>query len=168
MNLSPQEITWLYLWLEEHQKKMPGGRSRRPHYNATSWDLDDLFRAFRVDAVWSREIVWKAVSERAAAGAWPKMEPSHSFWLMQRWEMASRYCCAVLEKASKEDSSPIIAASPVDAQAAIKWLLLDLWDGRLVDLWIRENARDCVAVDWPESGEEPYLLEQYLKKRGMS
>jgi hypothetical protein len=98
MNLTHGEVAWLLLWLEDHQKKMPGGRSHHPHYDATSWDFDDLFRAFREDAVWTRETVWQAVSDRAKTGTWPKMKPTHSFWLRERWLMASRYCRAILEE----------------------------------------------------------------------
>ena len=166
MNLTPQEIAWSLLELEGFQKKMPGTRSRAPHYDASSWDLEDLFRAFREDAVWSRDIVWRAVCERASTGIWPKMETRYSFWLLQRWLMALRYCRAVLEKRSKSDPSAVVASRPTDAQAAIRWLWIDLWDTRLVDIWIRENASLCVGVDWPEDGGTQRELDRYLEKIG--
>jgi hypothetical protein len=171
MNLTPQEIAWLLLWLEDHQKKMPGARAHPPHYNATSWDIDDLFRAFREDAVWSRDILWQAVSVRAGTGVWPKIESRYAFWLRQRWTMAIRYCRAVLETRSHSDPTAVLASCPKDAQAAIRWLLLDEWDGRLVDIWIRENARDCVSCDWlddSEDGDEREReLERYFERRGI-
>ena len=167
MNMSAEEFAWLLLDLESVAKKMPGTRSQDPHYDASTWDLDDLFRAFRADAVWSRDIIWKAVSERATSGIWPKMETKHSFWLRQRWLMALRYCRAVLENRRHSDPTAVVANRPKDAEAALKWLWIDLWDTRLVDVWIRENARSCVAVDWPESGEGiEQELERYFRKIG--
>jgi hypothetical protein len=166
MNLTPQEMAWLLAVLEDIQKKMPGARSREPHYDASSWDFDDLFRAFREQAVWSRDIIWQAVAERISTGVWPKVEPKYSFWLRQRSLLALRYCRAVLEKSNGSDSKTVIASRPNDAQAALKWILLDLWDTRLVDMWIRENARACVSSDWPEEGVE-YELEKYFEKMGV-
>jgi hypothetical protein len=166
MNPTIQEIAWILLWLEDHQKKMPGGRSRPPHYDATSWDFDDLFRVFRREATGSPDRLWQAVTERASTGLWPKMKPTDSFWLRQRWAMAVRYCRAVLEKRSRSDPTAVLASRPTDAQAAIRWLLSDKWDERLADIWIRENARDCVSCDWPEDGRE-YELERYFQKLGI-
>jgi hypothetical protein len=80
--------------------------------------------------------------------------------------MALRYCRAVLEKRSRSDPSAVVASRPTDAQAAIKWLWIDLWDTRLVDIWIRENARVCVAVDWPEDDEAQRELDRYFDKIG--
>ena len=166
MNLTPQETAWLLVWLEDHQKKMPGARSYPPHYDATSWDIDDIFHVFRREAVFSHDRVWQAVSERASTGLWPKMKSEDAFWLRQRWAMATRYCRAVLEKHSRSANSTVLAKCPTDAQAAIKWLLLDEWDRRLVDIWIHENARDCIGCDWPEDGRE-HELEREFQKRGI-
>jgi hypothetical protein len=163
MNPTLEEIAWLYSWLKEHKEKMPGGRSSGPHYNASCWDLDDLFRAFREDAVGSRDRVWQAVLKRGQSGAWPKMKSSDAFWLRERWLMAERYCREVLEEGSNPVSQ-IPVSSPKDTQATIEWLLLDLWDDTLVDLWIRENARDYVYADHYKSEEAPEELERYLRK----
>jgi hypothetical protein len=123
------------------------------------------------DAVWSRDVLWKAVCERAENGIWPKIESRHAFWLRQRWELACRYCRAVLEKQTRSDPTAVLASRPTDAQAALKWLLIDQWDARFVDIWIRENARDCVFCDWLEESEDgddrEKELERNFQKRGI-
>ena len=80
--------------------------------------------------------------------------------------MAERYCREVLERPSHL-ASPVVAQRPPDPEAAVRWLLLDLWDGQLVDVWIRENARDCVYADHYKSEDAPYELERYLQKLGV-
>jgi hypothetical protein len=162
MPLSHEELAWSLLQLEQLQANLPKRRFRNyPFYDATSWDLDDLFRAFRQDMRSSRELIWSALLERAKFGTWPDLPKSAFFWLRQRLAMALRYCRAVLEESSRPD--PIPANPPKDTPAAIKWLVIDFWDERLAEIWLRENAREYVVVSWPED-ENDYELERYLQK----
>jgi hypothetical protein len=69
MSLSPEELAWSLLQLEQLEANLPKRRFRNyPFYDATSWDLDDLFRAFRQDMRSSRELIWSALLERAKFG----------------------------------------------------------------------------------------------------
>lgn len=165
MKLTDQQLQSALQWLEAHRMKKRGGKPFSPHYNATSWDLDDLFRAFRRDAVGSRDIIWQAVSERTIKGDWPKLQSRDSFWLSQRWSMAVRYCQEVLEQSKTTATSEAPSNHPKVDMEAVKWLLMDLWDQSLVDVWIQENARDSVVVEWPEDDNE-YQLEAYFRKIG--
>jgi hypothetical protein len=162
MNLSPDEISWLLRWLKEQKKRMPGGQSRGPSYNVAGRDLDEIFLIFREDAVWAGTLCWQVVSERIATGQWPKMKPSHSYWLRQRWLMAERFCRDSLVKAPAAH-----ATKPSNVDATVRWLLIELWDTGLVDLWIRENARDCVYADHFKCEESPGELERYFAKHNM-
>ncbi len=162
MPLSDEELAWCLLQLEQLEANLPKRRFRNyPFYDATSWDLDDLFRAFREDMRSSRDLIWSALLERAKFDVWPDLPKAAFFWLRQRLAMARRYCRSVLEESSRSD--PIQANPPKDAPAAMKWLVLDLWDERLAEIWLHENAREYVVVSWPEDGND-YELERYLKK----
>lgn len=162
MPLSPEELAWSLLQLEKLEANLPKRCFRNyPFYDATSWDLDDLFRTFRRDTRSSRELIWSVLLERAKLGVWPNLSKEVFFWLRQRLAMARRYCEAVLAKSHR--SGPISASPPKDAPAATKWLVLDLWDERLAEIWLRENARTYVVVSWPEDDNE-YELERYLEK----
>jgi hypothetical protein len=162
MPLSHQELAWSLPQLEELEANLPNRRFRNyPFYDATSWDLDDLFCAFQQDMCSSRDLIWSALLERVTLGIWPNLPKPAFFWLRQRLAMAIRYCRTVLEKSLPSD--PIPANRPKDAPAAIKWLVLDLWDERLAELWLRENAREYVVVSWPEDDNE-YELERYLQR----
>jgi len=163
MNLTSQEAGLICSWLRSNAKKLPSPRTFHPCYNVDSWDLQDLFRAFRRDATESRDKIWTFVVQRFDTGVWPKMKTSDAFWLRERWQMAERYCSQV---AGLGVYSPIPSdvAPPKDFQTTAAWLLLDLWDSRLVDVWIRENARAYVSVWDPSLDESMVELEIYLRK----
>jgi hypothetical protein len=158
-----EELAWLLVWFEEHKRKMPSSRRFEPYYNASSWDLDDLFRAFREDAVGNRQAVWDAVWERSKLGKWPKIHSSTAFWLKERWEMAESFCRYLLQTRNAS-LPPVLAAQPTNPEASIKWLLLDMWDTSLVDAWIRERAREFVFADDGHCEGSEAELERYLNK----
>ena len=164
MQLAPGEYAWLLLQLEELSAKMPYRSRYEPMYDATSWDLEDLFRAFREETLSFREPIWSAVCERAMTGKWPKLSREAVFWLRERLVAARQWCEVVLQKANSSD--PIRATRPKDGRAAIEWLLLELWHEHLADFWLRENARRYVSIHWPmETDEEGEAdLERYLRK----
>lgn len=162
MQLALSEIAWLLLQLEELCKKMPRKSRYLPYYDARSWDLDDLFRAFREETLSLSEPIWTAVQERAMTGEWPKVAREVSFWLRERLSMALHYCQAARERAN--DSGPIQATRPKDGQAVIKWLLMDVWLEHLSDIWLRDNARSYVSISWAEDVQSEAQLERYLHK----
>lgn len=156
------ETAWLLLQLEELCEKMPRKSQYLPYYDARSWDLDDLFRAVREETLSFPEPIWSAVQERAMTGEWPKLGKEVSFWLRERLSTALLYCQVVLERANHSD--PIQATRPTDGQAAIRWLLLDLWHEQLSDIWLRDNARAYVSVSWAEEEDSEEQLERYLHR----
>ena len=161
MNLSFDNLAWLAQWFKRHGKKLPHPRKWVPLYNATSWDLDDLFACFRRDALYTRNQVWTTLLERDKTGAWPKMQTSDAFWLRARWHAAEEFCnTAIAGKMSSATSYP--GYPPTDVQAAIKWLVLDLWDEQLVDEWICQHARDYVYTESYGEPETADDLERYL------
>jgi hypothetical protein len=156
------EAHWLCGRFIEYRKRLPSARRFQPIYDAGSWTLSALFEAFRRDATASGERVQTFLIHRLATGAWPKMKTSEAFWLRARWEMADRYCREVAGIAF--DSSPGVKAgvSPKDVQAVTSWLLVELWDTRLVEIWIREHARDYVSVSDNTLDGSRIELERYL------
>lgn len=162
MLLSHEELAWSLLQIEQLEGNLPKRRFRNyPFYDASSWDLDGLFRAFREDMRSSGDLISSALLERAKSGTWPDLPKEAFFWLRQRLAMALRYCRSVLDECNH--SAPIQANRPKDAQAAIRWLVLDLWDGSLAEIWLKDHAREYVVVSWPEDGND-YDLERYLRK----
>jgi len=91
------------------------------------------------------------------------MKTADAYWLRQRWAMAQYYCREASETGIRS-ASPAPPTPPRDAQKAIGWLLLDLWDERLSDLWVAEHARDFVVVEDPTLHEAATDLEIYLRK----
>lgn len=77
--------------------------------------------------------------------------------------MAERYC-RDLAGLGFPAVVPSDAIPPNDVLGAIAWLVLGLWDERLVDVWLRENARDYVSVEDPTLEESIIALEIYLRK----
>jgi hypothetical protein len=77
--------------------------------------------------------------------------------------MSERYCLEVAGMGI-HSATPSQASPPKDAKAATAWLLLELWDARLVDVWIWENARYYVQVADPSAEESIIELEIYLRK----
>lgn len=163
MKYTYEELAWLLVWLEEHKVKMPNPRRFQPYYDASSWDLDDLFRAFREDAVSNRQAVWDAIWERSKLGKWPRVHSSTAFWLRERWGMAEEYCRYLLQT---RDSSlgPVLATRPPNPEASIKWFLLDKWDQSLVDAWLRDRAREFVFADDGHCDGSEAGLERHLEK----
>lgn len=161
MQLTHGEIAWLLLQLEELSTKLPRTRYS-PYYDARSWDLDDLFRAFREETVSRRDTIWGGLQERAMTGIWPKLPREAAFWLRERLSAGLLYCRVVLQGAKA--STPIAAIHPEDGATAIKWILLDFWDEELSEAWLRENARSYVSVSWAEDEETEFQLERYLHR----
>jgi hypothetical protein len=95
-------------------------------------------------------------------GEWPKVAREVSFWLRERLSMALLYCQVALERANHP--GPIQATRPRDGQAAIKWLLVDVWLEHLSDIWLRDNARSYVSISWAEDEQSEAQLERYLRK----
>lgn len=150
LKLSRDEWAWVLVTLLSMEKKMPGHARHKMCYNATRWDLDDLYRAAFEEACAHREEVWRAVELRAIDGRWPKVKPAVAFWLSARTKAARGFAEAVLAKAKPSDTPPH-AMPPADGQSVIKQLLLDYWDGCFVDDWLAENLRDYTY-------QEPYDL----------
>jgi hypothetical protein len=162
MTLSPEEAAWLYFRFQQHDKKMPSPRTFQPYYNASSWDLDDLFTTFRDDALDTLHTTAKAVLVVTQGKAWPRMTTKEAFWMRERWQMAERYCRQLVT--TKYALGPVPNTPPVDVPAALEWLLTDLWAEQLVDVWLRENARSYVSVEDYSLQESITELEIYLRK----
>lgn len=163
MTFSPPEAAWLYFRLVEHGKRAPSSRTFEPYYNASSWDLQDLFRAFRADATELPAALSKAGLVVTRRAAWPRMKTCEAFWIRERWGMAERYCLEV-SGMNTLSGGQVASTPPADPESAILGLLTDLWNERLVDVWIRENARSYVSVDDYSLQESITDLEVYLRK----
>jgi len=77
--------------------------------------------------------------------------------------MAERYCLEV-SGMNTLSGGQVASTPPADPESAILGLLTDLWNERLVDVWIRENARSYVSVDDYSLQESITDLEVYLRK----
>jgi hypothetical protein len=161
VKLMAGEALWIQEWLQAHGQKLPGVRRFQPGYKADSGNFDEIFRVFRLDAIGFRESIWKAVLERSISGAWPRVDRETAFWLRERWKMAQRLCALIIQKGN---NSATRASRPKDAQTTIRWFLLEAWDERLVDLWVREHAREYVYTDYGCPEESIIELEIYLRK----
>jgi hypothetical protein len=159
--LTPGEALWLQVRLEEHGRKIPAVYNYRPFYPLKHNDLEELVRAFREEAIGARERIWILVLERSIKGAWSKAKRQDAFWLRQRWNMAARLCQGLLER---NNDSAIRATPPKDALETTKYILLDLWDRRLVDIWLREHAREYIVLDQYCAEERREELESFLQK----
>jgi|ERR1035437_10201809 hypothetical protein len=162
MNFTPQESAWLYGWFRDHRKGMPSARSFQPYYNATSWDLQDLFRAFREEALEHPTEVSSIVSALTTGHKWPRLKTKDAFWIEARWGEVEAHCMSV--SGMRSLAIPASATPPKDAPAAIGWLLQEAWETRFVDSWIRDNARWYVSVDDPSIQESVTDLEIFLRK----
>lgn len=161
MKLTPEEARWLAAWLAERGKKMPSAGRFLPHYKADSWDLRDLFRAFRRDTREFRDTICQAVRQRATTGAWPEMRTEAAFWLRARWQAALSYC---REASGTGTGSASATTPPRDVPAAIERLLSQLWDERFAEEWLREHARECICVEDESLDESKAELENFLRR----
>jgi len=157
-SLSDQE--WLALDRQLHDTvcKLPKCGNYEPHYDATSWDLDDLYRAFREEARRSQSEVLRIVEEFENQGAWPRGRYKAKFWLRARSEEASAFVREIVAAASH---SAIRADETLqaDAPTAIRWLLYTRWDEQSVDYWLSANLQDYVHLCDCPGGEEQ--LEEF-------
>lgn len=142
---------------------MPSPRSFQPHYDATSWDLRDLFRAFREEALECPSGVSSIVSALTTGHKWPRLKTKDAFWMEARWGEAEGYCMSVSRRAI-HSVTLVSTPPPKDASAVIGWLLQEAWETRFVDLWLRDNARWYVSVDDPSIQESITDLEIFLRE----
>ena len=162
MTLTAEEAAWLYFRFQEHGKKMPSSSTFQPYYNASSWDLDDLFSTFRDDALETLHTTSKAINVIIQGKAWPRMNTKEAFWMRERWQLAEQYCKELI--LAKYRPGPVPNLPPSDVPAVLTWLLSDLWAERLVDVWLQENARSYVSVEDYSLQESITDLEIYLRK----
>jgi hypothetical protein len=163
MKLTPEEAAWLYRWFREHRKGMPSPRSFQPHYDATSWDLEELFGAFREEALEPPAKMSSVVNALVAERKWPRMRTRDAFWMEARWGEAEGHCL-ILSGIQLGSDLPIYVTPPQEPRAAIEWLLQWAWETRFVDLWLRDNARSYVSVDDYSIQESITDLEIFLRK----
>ena len=146
MKVTPGNAAWFLPLFDSGSRRMPSPRTFEPYYNATSWDFDDLMRAFREDAVMSGPAVWEACAVFLSNGRWPRMKVEPAFWLRERWSMAGRLCRAIFDETSQRQGG-CLPAKPDDQVGMLEHLVIDIWDDSFVDLWLRHNARSYARVD---------------------
>jgi hypothetical protein len=152
MRVAPTHAAWFSPLLAEGKRTLPSCGMFQPYYNATSWDFNDLMRAFREDAVRPSQVISAACSGFLVRRKWPRLKVEPAFWLRERWLMAAR-CCLELEEDAKSKAQEITPAEPPDPKAMLEFMVGELWDEGFVDVWLRENARQYVSVD-PYAGTD--------------
>ena len=161
MNMTEPEAMWLLGWLRKYRKKIPPEGRYQPHFDATSWDLDEILHGLREEALGSREAVSLVVLALTTGQKRKRLKPRDQFWLNARWDSAVSHCERV---ARTGRDSATLPTPPTDAPASIGWLLLECWEKQLAEEWVRENAREYIVVDDPTIQESVTELEIFLRR----
>ena len=161
MNLTPQEAFWLLGWFRANRKRLPSGQTYAPHFDATSYNADELLWFLREDALGWDEVITAVITALTTGQKRERLKREAAFWINVRWDATDSYCMAL---ARKGPCTAVSATRPADVSAAIRWLLLDAWRDRFVDEWVRENARNYITVDDPSIQESVIDLEIFLRK----
>jgi hypothetical protein len=151
--LSNRQWSDLHRLLCDTSAKLPKTGSYEPHYDATSWDLDDLYRAFREEALRSQSEVLPLVEAWESQGAWPRGKYKGKFWLRARIEEASAFVREIVEVPSNS-AIRFDESLPTDARSVTRWLLYTRWDEQLADYWLSENLEFYTHLDDCPGGEE--------------
>lgn len=162
MTISPPEAAWSYFWLKAELKRIPSARNYTPYYNADSWDLDDLFRAFKDEAL-TPFLAGNVLPLLIEGKKWPRLKAKELFWIRERWGSAQAFCYGVFEPTIGLDRV-VPSSKPADPIALLTWLLCDRWESDAVDGWCRDNARWYIAVEDYSFPDRAVDLEIFLRK----
>lgn len=164
--LTEEEWDAITPWLVAEEQKLPKPGSRIPCYNATNWDLDDIYNSAHHDSLHSRTAVSAMLECKATTGKWPKVTSEEKFWLRARWE-AGLMVVQTVECALERSLERKLSITMPDLLPLAKVVVLDYWDSGMAHEWFSANLSDNIfreQYDDDEEGTNQRHFERWIRR----